>query len=290
MIKKIAIIGGTHGNELTGIKLIEHYQDNPDRTTRSSFATHLCIGNPLAVHQKVRYVEDDLNRAFSYQELEKTPGKSLESQRAHELNQLLGPKMKDPKMDFILDLHTTTADMGITLIVYEKKFNLRMAAYIQSKMDNVHIFTSDKKYEDTIGLQSIAPHSMLVEIGPVAQGLLRHDVYDKMHSVCSHALDYVQKHNSEDYSFHGKIEAYQRGTLVYYPVDGNNRITAMIHKDFQAQNYKILKPGAPVFYAFGGKTILYDGSETGYPVFTNEAAYLEKNVAFRLNKKVTITV
>lgn len=290
MINKLAIIGGTHGNELTGIKLVEYYQKNPEKITRKSFETHLYTGNPEAVLKKVRYVDEDLNRAFSYQALEKPPGENLELQRAHELNQLLGPKMKDPKMDFILDLHTTTADMGVTLIVYEKMFNLRMAGYIQSKMDDVHIYSSDKKYEDTIGLQSIAPHSMLVEIGPVAQGLLRHDVYDKMQAVCRHALDYVQKHNAEDYSFHGKIEAFQRGTVVYYPVDEYSRITAIIHKDFQHRNYELLKPGEPIFYTFGGETLFFEGNESGYPVFTNEAAYLEKNVAFRLNKKVALTV
>ena len=87
------------------------------------------------------------------------------------------------------------------------------------------IYSSDKEYEETVGLQSIAPHSMLVEIGPIAQGLLRHDIYDTMQSVCNHAQDYIHKHNTENYSFHGKIETFQRGTMFNYPVDENNNIT-----------------------------------------------------------------
>ena len=275
---------------MTGVKLIEYWQAHPEKIRRPGFETKLVIGNPMAVEQKDRYIDNDLNRAFSYSALEQSPDSSWESIRAHELNQLLGPKMKQPKTDFILDLHTTTADMGITLIVYEKEFNLQMAGYIQSKMSGVHIYSSDKLYEETIGLQSIAPHSMLVEIGPVAQGLLRHDIYEKMRDVCGHALDYVYKHNTEDYSFHGEIEAFQRGTMFHYPVDRENRITAMIHKDFQNRNYEMLEPGQPIFYTFGGDTILYDGQDSGYPVFTNEAAYLENNIAFRLNRKITITV
>ena len=289
-IKEVALIGGTHGNELTGVKLIEHYRKKPDEITRDSFQTSLHLGNPHAIEKRVRYVDEDLNRAFSFDALEKTSADSLEAGRAAELNALLGPKMKNPKTDFILDLHTTTADMGITLIVYQKKFNLRMAAYIQSRMSGVHVYSSDKKYTETIGLQSIAPYSMLVEIGPIAQGLLRHDVYENMNEVCGHALDYIHKYNMEGYEFHGEIEAFQRGTLVHYPVDDNNRITAMIHKDFQNRNYEKLVPGAPVFCTFAGKTIFYEGKETGYPVFTNEAAYLEKKVAFRLNKKIKISL
>ena len=289
-VREVALVGGTHGNELTGVKLIEYLQMHPEEAVRDSFHTHLCFGNPAAVEKKARYIDEDLNRAFHFEVLERKPVDSLEAKRAAELNEVLGPKMKNPKTDFILDLHTTTADMGITLIVYEKEFNLQMAGYIQAKMDGVHIYSSDKKYEDTIGLQSIAPHSMLVEIGPVAQGLLRHDVYEQMRDVCRHALDYIHRYNTDDYVFHGEIKAFQRGTLVHYPVDGDNRITAMIHKEFQKRNYQMLEPGAPIFSTFGGETLYYEGTETGYPVFTNEAAYLENNVAFRLNRKVTINV
>jgi len=282
MIKTIAILGGTHGNELTGVKLIEHFQSNPGTIIRPGIQTKAILSNPPAIQKKVRYIDEDLNRAFHSSVLDLAPSTTWESRRAQELNTLLGPKMKDPKTDFIIDLHTTTANMGITLIVYEKPFNLQIAGYIQSKIKDVHIYSSDKLYEDTIGLQSIAPHSMLVEIGPIAQGLLRHDIYEKMQAVCSHALDYIQRHNTEGYCFHGKIKAFQRGETVGYPVDENNNIKAMIHKKFQDNNFIELKPGDPLFHSFDGQTIYYYTGTKGYPVFINEAAYLENHLALIL--------
>ena len=290
MIKNLAIIGGTHGNELTGIKLIEHFQSSPEAIERPGIKPEIILANPLAIRKNQRYLDEDLNRSFHISDLKALPGTTWESHRAHELNLILGPKMETPRTDFILDLHTTTADMGISLIVYEKPFNLQMAGYIQSKMPEVHIYSSDKEYEETIGLQSIAPHSMLVEIGPVAQGVLRHDVYEKMQAVCSHAMDYIHLHNTQNFDFHDKITAFQRGELFHYPTDENSNIIAMIHKDFQNKNYCELTPGDPLFCSFNGETIFHTGTQKGYPVFINEAAYLENKVAFRLNTKKVLEV
>ena len=43
---------------------------------------------------------------------------SLEHRRARELNALLGPKRSaDPRTDFIIDLHNTTAQTGVALML-----------------------------------------------------------------------------------------------------------------------------------------------------------------------------
>ena len=43
---------------------------------------------------------------------------SIEHQRARELNELLGPKRStEPNTDFIIDLHNTTAQTGVALML-----------------------------------------------------------------------------------------------------------------------------------------------------------------------------
>ena len=123
LIRTVAIVGGTHGNERLGVELIRAWQLQPSLVTRSSFTTTLVMANPLAVERNVRFVDSDLNREFaaaiqpagapaasaSGLTPDTTIPPSLEARRAKELNLLLGPKASPGgACDFIIDLHSTT--------------------------------------------------------------------------------------------------------------------------------------------------------------------------------------
>ncbi|HIO95788.1 MAG TPA: aspartoacylase, partial [Campylobacterales bacterium] len=64
MIKKVAITGGTHGNELTGVYLVKKWQKSPTRIKRSSFETITQLMNQQAIKEVRRYIDHDLNRSF----------------------------------------------------------------------------------------------------------------------------------------------------------------------------------------------------------------------------------
>jgi hypothetical protein len=180
--------------------------------------------------------------------------------------------------------------MGNTLIIYNDPFNLKLAKHIQDNDQNVRVYVSDKNIKDTIGLQSLAPYSMLVEIGPVPQGVLYHEKFADMERITFHALDFIQKYfNSPDFDVSGDLEVYQRGTIVPYPTDGSGKTTAMLHQNIQNKNFCLLKHGDPLFVTFSGQVINYAG-EPGYPVFINEAAYYKKNIAMRINKKIILNI
>jgi aspartoacylase len=289
-MKKIAIIGGIHGNELTGIKLIQTWRNNPAVVARGNCEIHLEYGNPPAIKEKVRFINEDLNRLFHIDDLNCPPKPSWESRRAHELNELLGPKFDRPQVDVIIDLHTTTSNMGNTLIIYDKPYNLKLAKYIQNHEPGVRVYISDKDIKDTMALQSVAPHGMLLEIGPIPQGVLYHQQFEDMQRITQHALDFIHAFdNSPTYDVTGTLEVYQRGTLIPYPTNNSGDIGAMLHKDIQNQDYRLLTRGDPIFMTFDGETITYNG-EAGFPVFINEAAYYEKNIAFRMNNKMTLSI
>jgi aspartoacylase len=55
---KILIIGGLHGNEPLGINLVKQVQEIRNPNLQAIF------GNPKAIEQNVRFVQQDLNRVF----------------------------------------------------------------------------------------------------------------------------------------------------------------------------------------------------------------------------------
>ena len=117
-IKHIAITGGTHGNELTGVFLIKKWILNPQLIERSNFKTTVMNTNKEAIAKCRRYIDRDLNRAFSTKLLSSNDSKHYEDLLAKEINIKLGTKGSDhPNVDFMVDLHTTTANMGLSIVV-----------------------------------------------------------------------------------------------------------------------------------------------------------------------------
>jgi succinylglutamate desuccinylase len=139
MIQRVAIVGGTHGNELQGVYLVRKWQEFPELLYRKSFECMTLIANPSAVEINQRYVDRDLNRCFATQDLANENLISSEDQRAKEIAMQLGPR-DQTSVDVILDLHTSTANMGISLLPSSKNpFNLCLAAYLNSLHPDLHI-------------------------------------------------------------------------------------------------------------------------------------------------------
>lgn len=64
-VKRVAIFGGTHGNEMSGITLVNMWIKNAAEIARNGLATKPFITNPKAVEKCTRYIDTDLNRAFT---------------------------------------------------------------------------------------------------------------------------------------------------------------------------------------------------------------------------------
>ena len=68
-IKKVAIFGGTHGNELTGVFLVKHWLENSTEIQRTGLEVKPFITNQRAVKTCTRYIDCDLNRVFDPENL-----------------------------------------------------------------------------------------------------------------------------------------------------------------------------------------------------------------------------
>jgi succinylglutamate desuccinylase len=61
-----------------------------------------------------------------------------------------------------------------------------------------------------------------------------------------------------------------------------------IHRQIEGRDYLPLHPGQPIFQDVRGWVGKYEGTDTRYPVFINEAAYYYENIAFSLTRKISL--
>ena len=322
-IKTVTISGGTHGNEYTGIwciKAIEKqrqlYNDglNIEDVDRinvfkeyPSLNIKTLLANPKAYIANRRFIDTDMNREFSITKLQRT----AETENCSESEEYEALRAKEiaashvSTSDVVIDLHTTTANMGITIILTEGDVLMsRAAAFVLHKckreyrFDNVHILLLPKtEKQDRTHLASIGNHDISIEVGPTPQGVIRHDIVEQTEAAMHSLLDFfhsrnmeenndmkVMEHLREEYpngvpcyqsakatsgkALHGKIE---------WPVDPTNPNfpAAMIHKSLQDRDYQPILSGDPLFVNLDGTVIPYDGSfgEEVLLMFVNEGGY-----------------
>jgi aspartoacylase len=287
-INRVAIVGGTHGNEFTGVYLIKKFEEHSNLIKRPSFETLTLLGNPQAFKESRRYIHKDLNRSFLSQDLQNSKLTGYEEMQAKVIEKMLGPKSKS-QVDVIVDLHSTTANMGLSILLGElHPFTLQLAAYLSSINPEVKVCYTPLEQESNL-LRSLCDLGFAIEVGPVAQAVLNAELFQKTEELVYAVLDYVERSNQ------GRIENIDSTLTIYrymgtmdFPRNEHGEIKAMIHPQLQFQDYQPLHPGEPIFITFDGKAIAYEGTSTVYPIFINEAAYYEKGIAMCLTEKQQI--
>uniref|UniRef100_A0A8D3E2Z1 Aspartoacylase n=1 Tax=Scophthalmus maximus TaxID=52904 RepID=A0A8D3E2Z1_SCOMX len=295
--RRVAIFGGTHGNEMSGVTLVNLWVKNGSEIQRKMVDTKPFITNPRAVEKCTRYVDTDLNRAFTPENLSALGEGDLpyEVQRAQEINRIFGPKGSPEAYDVIFDLHNTTSNMGCTLILESSKdyFNLQMMNYI--KVTDIRLKSLLKASIQLVECCFTSVNIVLcdwfiagLEVGPQPQGVLRSNIFEAMRVILKHALDFIELFNEGVEFPTCTVEVFRVLERIDYPRDANGNIIAMVHPNLQDGDWEPLNPGDPMFLTFDGKTLHYQGSGTIYPTFINEAAYYEKQQAFVTTRRETL--
>lgn len=290
----VAITGGTHGNELSGVYIVREMQkENVGQV--GSVTVSPILTNPLAIDACRRYTETDLNRCFTDALLSSplTDSSPYELKRAHELNSLLGPKGSDQAVDLVCDLHSTTSNMGLCFIFDSFSWiPLHLVSYIQNKMPSapVRVIHIDVSKSESYSVDSVAKHGVAIEVGPQPHGVLRADIYNMMKEAVDHTIDWLNTFNAGAIFEGREVEVFVFEKSVDYPRNPEtSEITAAIHPQLQDNDFKLLQRGDPIFMSFTGETVNYEGEEL-YPFFINECAYYEKRIAFHLAKKKILTI
>lgn len=290
-INQVAIVGGTHGNEFTGAYLVKKFSQFPDLIAKPSFETVTLLANPKAFAVGRRYIEKDLNRCFLKQELQDPTLESYEELQAKSIQNILASNPK--KVDFILDLHSSTANMGLTIIlVNNHPFNLKLAAYLSYINPLVKIYRcSFQSFEENPFLNALCELGFAIEVGPVAQGVLKSALFQQTEKLVYEVLDYLERFNQGEIpSTNETLLMYQHLSVVDYPKQEDGAIFGMIHPELQDRDYQALNPGDPMFLTFNDETIVYQGESTVWPIFINEAAYYEKGIAMCLTQKLQVNL
>ncbi|MEO0687556.1 MAG: aspartoacylase [Cyanobacteria bacterium J06649_11] len=278
-IKKVALVGGTHGGELTGIFLVQKFQQSPHLIQRHGFESIAFISNEKAVAMGTRYIDTDLNRAFNRQDLENPQLTNYEQSLAKKIVR----RIQKEKIDLIIDLHSTTSNMGLTVILHSDNPDLlKMAGYLTQTNSKVKILLHNLNKQASYLINS-AELGITIEVGAIANGVLDAKLFQETEKLIYAILDYLEADKKgKPLSVSSGFTYYSAIGTVDYPRNEQGKIQAMIHPKLQFQDYQPLNPGNPIFITFDGEEIFYQGDGTVYPVFINEAAYYEKGTAMCL--------
>ncbi len=276
-MKHVFIVGGTHGNEWTGITIVNHLQHRILKSPKLNL--EFVHANPKAFEINKRFVDIDLNRVFAPVHQNQNL-KAYEYTRAQEL---IG-KFNEKPDGFIIDIHTTTGNMGATLILSQDElWHKQLALFVSQKLPDVKvIFAIDhsKKYVATQ-----LTHGAIIEVGPCSSSVNNPIVIDQTIELCNVILEFIASEAKPQGSFEYYIEKEE----IHYPlVDG--KLAAMVHPKLQNKEFIPLKKGDPLFYHFDGRTQSFEGDKVYYPIFINEAAYYHYNIAMVMCEKHRMTV
>lgn len=265
----------------------------PDLVARSSFDCRCIWANPEAHFANKRYLHSDLNRQFKNVDLANPKLTDYEQSRAKVLNAELGPKGA-AKTDLLIDLHNTTSNMGACLILTQAgPFYNQLAAYVKMVMPEAIISRDEDHFaaKEHALMCTLGRYGVLVEVGPQPQSVLRHDVLELMDKMTRHILDFTELYNTNKVPELPKhTEAFRYLHSIKLPMNEQGERLGMVHKNVQDRDYQPINPGDPIFMLFDGTELYYEGEQTVYPTFINEAAYYDNNLAMSLNEKVLITL
>ena len=291
LINTIVVAGGTHGNERTGVRLVQKWMEHPEcYSSLCSAKVDLVLSNPEAVRLNRRYRDFDLNRAFSQTCLDVTVDpQQYEFRRAKELDALYGPKGAATKTDLLLDVHNTGSNMGNCLILSARDpFTMRASAVLTQEFDDAWIYYQPEERSASPYFGTVAKADVCIEIGPQQHGTLDAAIFEETERLVKRYLELAEEWNRGELQKRPliKVDVYTQFKDLGYPKpQGGGAIQAMIHPELLGKDYRELKSGDKLFRTFDGKDILYEGESPVYPIFISEPAYYEKDIAMSLTKK-----
>lgn len=284
-LNHVLLVAGTHGNELSGIYLQKLIKERLYSASRTTFTTSCAIGNPEAVQNNSRYLDSDLNRAFSALN-QSQDSTGHEQQLAKEWI----TKHAHKKHQLVIDLHNTTSNMGATLILLATDpFYTKMGAYIKQRMPEANILFEDQKtWQEQPYLCTAGDFGIIIEVGSQAHGSLKFETLELMKKMLSYVLDYVEKQNLNEIEKMSSYEAYFYTEDVRVPLSEDGLRVATVHPMICGRDFEVVKPGEPLLATLFGYDIFWEKDHDIYPHFINESAYCTSHIAMALAEKKII--
>lgn len=276
LVTSILLSGGTQGDEMAGIALIQEFQQNPVLVQRPGLDVQLQISNPEAVNRCVHYIDDDLNNCFGMDSLTESSPSKYEVRRAQEIFQKFGSKKGN--LDLVVDFHNTTANMGITLIIGRlNPFLCKLVATLANRYpDDIKVLFSPEVQETSTCLDSLGRSGLTVEVGPLKHGhYLDRTEYLKTRQIAVDIMDFVVNWNAGNIEKTGvSVPVYRHVQTIEYVTDAAKRKRlSEIAPSLIGKDYHPMSTGDIMQYDIvTGTPIYYHGVDTVYPVFIDETS------------------
>jgi aspartoacylase len=286
---KVMVVGGTHGNERNAPWLLEFWRSRPQDLASQGLGLALVLGNPGAHAANRRYLERDLNRSFHPALWDGASSGQDELVRARELVDQFGPAGLEP-CSVVLDLHSTTSSMGNCLVVYGRRpADLALAAGIQGQL-GLPIYLHEADGAQTGFLVERWPCGLVIEVGPVPQGVLQSQICRQSQLAVEAALAVLADAADGVLRLPKQLVVHRHLASVDLPRHGDGSPAGCIHPLRQGRDWHPMGPGEALFIDAGGQTLAYGPPaglehEVVWPVFINEAAYGEKGIALSLTRR-----
>lgn len=282
-IENLVIVGGTHGNETTGVEVLKLLEKRNYFGKNVNLIGHLA--NKKAYELQKRFVDRDLNRSFT-KEVLGNGGHLHEERLAKEISDKFG---KDNNV--IIDIHTTTANMGKSIVLTKiNDFNLKLISFLQDIHKELKVFYWEEN-EKLAFLNGISPYGFAIEMGPVANNIMDCKIIEDTLVLVEDILDFVEKFNKNMLpNLNKSVTLYQGIDYIYYPVDSKGERFGYVHDEFQNNNFKPLYKGDRLFKTYIDTNLEYQGEDGLIPLFINEGAYYGQNIACCLTKKIVVEV
>ncbi len=283
-VLNVLLVAGTHGNEINAPWLFNQWSNNSNLINTSHIEAFRVIGNPEAYVKGKRYLDRDLNRSFRTDLFTYSGSGDKEISRAKELVSIYGSVGRNP-CQIAIDFHSTTSSMGNSLVIYGRRpADLALAALIQFRL-GLPIYLHEGDSSQTGFLVESWPCGLVVEIGPVPQSVLDARVIEKTRLTLEITMDLLREVLSNSISYPNNLVVHRHLESLDYPRDNNGVLKAFLHKTCQGHDWKPLEYGTPIFLLSDGEIIRFEREDRPVPVFINEAAYAEKNIAMSLTKR-----
>ena len=286
-VQRILIVSGTHGNEINPIWAVKEFNRGENKFQHGIEYEYI-IGNPIAYEKGCRYIDVDLNRSFKKSNSYDQKNNSVyEINRANFLVDQFGINGSKP-CQIAIDLHTTTANMGTSIVMYGRRFkDFCLAALLQNKF-GLPIYLHEKDKLQTGFLVEAWPCGLVIEIGAVAQNFYDPKIIDRFLIIISSLRKEIDKLKNNIIELPKNLVIHVHQGSVDYPRDEKGDIDGLIHPERINQDWKMIKKGDPLFLGSQGMIHTYDGDQLIWPVFIGEVSYKEKKIAMSYTKKEVI--
>ncbi len=281
---QVLLVAGTHGNEINAPWLLEQWTITPELIKSYGVKFSKVIGNPEALQEGKRYLDQDLNRSFIPDLLTSQSLNGYELLRAKELLSVYGSEGCN-QCQIAIDLHSTTSRMGSSLVIYGRRAaDLALASLIQAHI-GIPVYLHEGDPDQKGFLVEAWPCGLVIEIGPAPQGLLLGRIVQQTRLLIEICFELIGRVQSGHCSFPDHLVVHRHLVSIDFPRDSNNKVEACLHPDLQGRDWQPIFKGDALFLKASEELVRFEGENNSVPVFINEAAYAEKFIAMSLTKR-----